>query len=539
MAWGTAQPAPLSGTRRGQSGNPRAAPFGWVGVTLRTHEGDRPRAALALAGLGTVALAAALASCGQASTPQATASVRAAVAAMASAGAELSASQLAFVGAKTGWLAVTASFEEQPTSAVEVLGTDDGGKTWHRQWAGPGAALGLVAAGAQHAWLSVAPTVSCPPRMAAARCARTVAPGELLRTDDGGRVWRKVWSGPQQLHEIAFDGPRVGLASLQGPACPVPQEAGTPPPHCPGTVEGTTDGGSHWGPVLRTDGPVLAVAHQGGTWMALQNTVSLYGTKPESPPAQLVIWSSSDNGRHWARRASFAPDIVGPYLGADNVASLVPVGGHHLVLSLADRDACGHACEEATWASDDGGRHWSSLSQHLAGRFCGPDGLPVWAVAPGPVTYMAASAALNICPPPSAALERLSGHRWLQVHLWQLGTATAMDWPAARTGYAIVAGALAVSTDAGHTWRQAWPVLAPTGPLAILAGGRMVAAEDAVSPGAVLASSDGGRSWSQLADLPGDISALQFPSAHSGFLALAQPSQDRWVVEASRDGGRH
>ena len=421
----------------------------------------RPVRARASGGICASLLAGALASCGTAG--HAVPASRAALAALSSPAAQLSATQITFGSSTTGWLAVTAGLQAKPWSAVELLRTEDGGQTWQQQWAGDGGVVQLEALGTRHAWLSIAPTVRCPQGTAYARCARLTAAGELLATDDGGRQWRRAWSGPEQLHEVVFVSPRVGLASLQGSPCSIPDKLGIPPSRCPGLVVRTTDGGSQWEQVLRTDGPVLAVASQDGNWLVAQNT----------------------------------------------------------------------------WWSGDSGRHWQMLTGLLPGRFCGPDGLPVWAAAPDQATYMAANAAENICPPPAAALEQLIGGGWRQVHLWELGLASAMQWPTIRTGYLMFSGALTRTTDSGRTWRQVWPPLAPTGPLGLLGGGRAVGAEDASSSGAVLQSLDYGKAWSQLADLPGTITAIDFVSPLEGFLVLEQVSQRRWLIEGSQDGGRH
>jgi len=495
--------------------------------------------------LAALALIAVLSSFGGASSGQAQALAPMALSEVTSPAAQLSASQMAFANADDGWLAVSASVQYQATSAFEVLGTVDGGTRWSRQWAGEGSPLDLVDVGNRDAWLSFARSVTCSPHMSNARCQALNARGALLRTYDGGALWHQVWAGAEQLAQIVMTRPLRGLGILQGLPCPLPQKLGAPPPSCHGLVVATNDGGSHWWPVLHTNGPVLALARQDGTWLAVQNTVSLYGTKPASPPARLVVWASGDDGGHWAVRAAIAPDIIESYLGVDNEASLIVIGDKRLILSLVDRDACGHACGSASWVSTDAGRHWTALSLGpLPGHFCGPDGMPIWAAVPGqsghgPAVYMAANPAVNVCAPPVTALERLSNGVWQQVHLWQLGFVTALDWPAASTGYVVVSRALARTTDGGRAWRQAWPAPVPSGPLALFPGGRVVGAEDASSGGAVLTSGDDGRTWSQEADLSGAVSAIAFSSPERGLLALEELFARRWVVVGTSDGGSH
>ncbi len=452
---------------------------------------------------------------------------------------------MAFVNAADGWLAVAAGVESEAAPALELLATTDGGTTWGRQWAGPGTPLDLFGLSSREAWLSLARSVTCPAHMPNARCQGLNARGALLSTHDGGTQWHQVWSGPGQLSQVVMTGPETGFANWRGLPCPVPEKLGTRPPVCHGAVVATYDGGRNWRPVLPTNGPVLAVARQDTTWLAVQNTVSLYGTKPKSPPARLVIWASADDGRHWYRRADIAPNIMGTYLGVDNEATLMVLGPRRLVLSLVDRDVCGHACGSANWVSTDAGAHWEALPLGpLPGHFCGPDGMPIWAATPGTAppevaVYMAANPSVNLCAPPVAALEHSSHRTWQQVHLWQLGYVTALEWPARSAGYAIVSGALARTTDGGRTWRQAWPLPVPSGPLVLFAGGRAIGTEEASSAGAVLESSDSGRSWWQEADLPGAVSAIAFSSPQRGLVGLDGLLGPGWVVEGTSDGGGH
>ena len=60
----------------------------------------------------------------------------------------------------------------------------------------------------------------------------------------------------------------------------------------------------------------------------------------------------------------------------------------------------------------------------------------------------------------------------------------------------------------------------------------------AVDAGAVLRTQDGGRSWQQVADLPGIITWLGFPSAAVGVAATYQPGREPvWQLWSTRDLG--
>ena len=185
-------------------------------------------------------LAAALASCGPSGLV--VPASRAALAALSSLSAQLSASQIAFGSSTMGWLAVTASLEGQPWSAVELLRTVDGGQSWHRQWATNGSVVQLAAFGTGYAWLSTAPTSWCRQGTAPARCARLTGAGELFTTNDGGRHWRKAWSGSGQLHQVVFVSASVGLASLQSGPCSVPGNSVPPRRAAPAILSGRPTG---------------------------------------------------------------------------------------------------------------------------------------------------------------------------------------------------------------------------------------------------------------------------------------------------------
>jgi len=66
-----------------------------------------------------------------------------------------------------------------------------------------------------------------------------------------------------------------------------------------------------------------------------------------------------------------------------------------------------------------------------------------------------------------------------------------------------------------------------------------VGAEDASSGGAVLTSGDGGRTWTQAADLPGAASAMAFSSPKRGLVGLEELLGRAWVVAGTTDGGSH
>ena len=115
-------------------------------------------ATVAFAGV-TVVVAVALAGCGSASrAAAASATSPAGVASQAldvPAGYTASADQLAFTGPGKGWLALGLAPNGKLPERTAVLSTRDGGATWSQRWEGVGSPGQLVAAGPDHAFLTV------------------------------------------------------------------------------------------------------------------------------------------------------------------------------------------------------------------------------------------------------------------------------------------------------------------------------------------------------------------------------------------------
>jgi photosystem II stability/assembly factor-like uncharacterized protein len=96
-------------------------------------------------------------------------------------------------------------------------------------------------------------------------------------------------------------------------------------------------------------------------------------------------------------------------------------------------------------------------------------------------------------------------------------------------------GVLARTDDGGQQWTQLLPAAAPAGQLAAVSATTAFGAQDAVDAGAVLRSGNGGRSWDVIAQLPGVITQLDFPSAGDG-VAVTFQGAGTWQPWLSRDG---
>ena len=445
---------------------------------------------------------------------------------------------LAFPTPEVGWLAVTGSpvSGEEPTR-TEVLRTNDSGVHWRPQWSGTGSPVQFVAVGVQQAFLVLHPNTTCP-GASPSQCATRQLATELLSTGDGGRSWKRIWASSAQLSAISFAARGVGLGVIERKPCPDESSSGKAP-SCPGDLVRTVDGGRHWSTVLRTPGPLLAVTHEGArTWWAVQSVTSS-GGKPLRPMGRLVVWESHDGGISWAERGKIEEPALA--LLSPRAEAQLRVGRQgQLWLSMVDPESCAmHGCGTVgVWYSDSGGRTWAVTPAMYREAGCGPSGNLPLAVSPGGMAYVATGANLAACSPPAGTLARWDGEGWQKVHTWSFAAVSAISWPSVTTGYVLAGGALARSVDGGRTWSQAWPTVAPLGSLAPLSAEVAIGAGDTIDPGVVLRTTDRGATWRPIADLRGYVTAIDFPTIRDGFAVLLDPVRSTWDLVASDNGGR-
>ena len=450
---------------------------------------------------------------------------------------ERQAVDLAFPTPQVGWLAVTGSpvSGEEPTR-TEVLRTNDSGVHWRTQSSGTGAPAQFVAIGVKQALLVLQPNTTCAGG-SPSRCAARQLATDLISTSDGGRSWKRIWASSAQLSAISFAGGGLGLGVIERKPCPE-ESSGSKAPNCPGDLVRTVDGGRQWSTVLRTPGPLLAVAHEGArTWWAVQSVPS-WGDKPARPMGRLVVWESHDGGNSWAERGK----IEGPalaFLSPRAEAQLLVGRQGQLWLGMVDAESCAmHGCGAVgVWHSSTGGSMWAIAPAVDRQGGCGPSSNLPLAVSPGGVAYAATGANLAACAPPAGTLARWDGGRWQTVHTWSFAAVTAVSWPSAGAGYVLAGGALARSVDDGRTWSQAWPKVAPLGPLAPLSAEVAVGAGDSIDPGVVLRTTDRGATWRPIAELRGYVTAIDFPTTRDGFVVLLDPVRNTWDLVASVNGG--
>jgi photosystem II stability/assembly factor-like uncharacterized protein len=427
---------------------------------------------------------------------------------------------LAFPTRAAGWLLGAAGLPPGTgPSHAEVWHTATAGATWQVQWEGSGAPLSISAPDPGHAWA----LITCPANTGKPSCGR-----ELIGTADGGRNWRRITTLPAAVNEIQFVSADLGIAIED---C----QADGSPTECPGNVLISHDGGTTWASVLSGANPVFATASPAGQLWAAQIHPGL-GLKGGPQGPNVTFLTSVNGGRSWQRLGQLAG--IGP-LTARTQVTLAATAEGLAWATVFDMNSCAmHGCGVADlFHTGDGGTTWTqdSLVNALQSGCAGNS--MILSVAPDRSAWAATGRNGGACSSPFGLVFRNSGAGWRQLAPWQLAGIGALAAVSHDVAYALSdEGVLARTDDGGQQWTQLLPAAVPTGQLAAVSAATAFGAPDAVDAGAVLRSANGGRSWDVIAQLPGVITQLDFPSATDG-AAVTFQSPDTWQLWLSRDGG--
>jgi photosystem II stability/assembly factor-like uncharacterized protein len=257
--------------------------------------------------------------------------------------------------------------------------------------------------------------------------------------------------------------------------------------------------------------------------------------QPASGAARAEIWHSVTAGRTWQ------PQWQGP---GDPLALSATDPAHAWALIACPGPALesqGSSCTRTLIGTSDAGLHWRVIARLPAAvndvRFFS-GGLGV-----ATSDRCLAVPSTTRCPG-QLLVSRDGGAHWTPVltapgPVFATAAADGQLWAAEPSGSVI---SFLASTDGGRHWTQLRPALAPTGLLDVLSPGTALGAQDVGDAGAILRSADGGHSWTKLADLPGVVTQLSFPSSADGIAATYQASApagaSAWRLWRSRDGGR-
>lgn len=282
----------------------------------------------------------------------------------------------------------------------------------------------------------------------------------------------------------------------------------------------SSDGGAHWatgtspahaGANART--PVIAMTDATHAW-AVTAAPGASEIGAQTDVLHLVASRSVDGGRTWA-----STNLPGNWPEA-SISIAFPDATHGFILVLPTRMS---PVNGAVFATEDGGRSWSIVAREsgwardgmnpwLGSEFAASDATTLWAGAnpeAGPVTH------------PVLAVSRDAGRTWRDVQLPGLatavggtvygGTQVTADVPiftSPTEGWVTVSasdqngnsiGLLYHSTDGGHTWtRSSLQQGQPSGGVAILDRSHWLVPIDNVPYAGLLETTDGATTWSAL-----------------------------------------
>lgn len=434
--------------------------------------------------------------------------------------------RVAFASGVDGWVYVRSA-----AGQGLVYRTTDGGRAWHRVQTrlaeGPGVAGALVFAPSGVGWLPVA-------------SGRLAGVGGVYRTRDGGRSWvhegaRRAWS----VIALSVAAPDVAWA------------IGTRPGAAGDFLVHTTDGGRVWAESGLTLRPTAGVA--------FVNRRDGFGVGTLSDPN--MVLATTDDGGRWVE--------VGRLPGAaraDAVSFADAQGGWALGTSAVTGRL-------GLYATTDGGRIWRARGP--VGDGAAPSGAP-WRLlylrdfAPGrgvmvlqargetAAAVVRKVAAVGLAHGSTAVRPvavPLPPGSWGAAGFvsptsgWWLTVAPLRDQRGRPSRFSVTLGATA---DGGRHWATLWSEAAAGAPAAALAaapGGWLWtvladqgrAGQQETTPGELLRSDDGGRTWTMLR-LPAALD-LQPPPGAVTLNMMFINRWDGWILSAqgllaTRDGGR-
>ena len=406
---------------------------------------------------------------------------------------------VAFPAASAGWAIGTYG-----AGRSGIWHTSDGGASWQQQWSSGGQGedtlVSVTATDPAHAWV--------------------VFGRELLGTTDGGAVWRQLATLPPGTAQVDFATAHLGVATVD--AC----AANLDLTRCPGQLLVSADGGTRWASVLRGGSmPVFAVASASGRMWAAEPAAS----------GVIAFVTSADDGRSWTRMSSAKVPVP---LTPEVRMTLTASRGQLDFTTVFDQLSCAmHGCSADLLTLGASG--WSvGLPKEGYPDYCGPASIAV-STGQAATAWLAISRNGAACSPPLGLVWRFtSSTGWQQLPPWQLSGISSLDGVNAQVAYAIGdLGSLSRTTDGGQHWTQLLPVPVPAGAVDAVGAGLAFGAQDQANAGAIVRSG-GPAGWSQVADLPGVVTQLDFPSPRDGAAVTYAPgTTPGWRLWTSTNGG--
>lgn len=340
----------------------------------------------------------------------------------------------------------------------------------------------------------------------------------LYRTDDGGRTWTRIATGPFGF--VRFVSPGTGWVGIAngGDGCATQGY--------PFVVRSTTDGGTSWRRVAEDVLPGLgapafhilpwAEYSGGGAFSARSGYV--YTSVPIG-----TVLRTTDAGAHFTGTLPFG---ASPQLSV----SIAPSGRGW---AFAARVSAAPGSGTPVYRTTDGGATWvrsGSVPGYWNQAVTAPSDGSLWLLGMGDGSGRYATAAAFTQLPHAAKAPR--GESF-----------SALDALDARSAYAVElgpeGGSIVRTSDGGGSWREVLradlpPV--PAGPISFWTGADGWAFGSAAAPEQLLATSDGGRGWRVAGSLPEGAQPLYGAAAGSGRGWLFDTMNRFWTTA---DGGRH
>jgi len=432
-----------------------------------------------------------------------------------------------FVSAQDGWISggVGGQIGGPPLSSGIVVRTTDGGGSWqvaHLPGLVPTQVLflngetGFAVAG--HVGEPTAGKIPGPFGLPQVNL--------ILRSGDGGRTWTTVFDAGSNVTDLAA-APGSIWAATSG-TC----SSGK----CLGKIYSAPQApGSSWSTLWAAPGAVLSVTVQG------QQAWAVIGSG-DGQTSTAEVYSSPDGGAHWTKLATLpAGNELSYFTDPSQLqAHITFTDAQDGWVTLWSMQSCAmHGCDVSdVYRTTDGGHTWTKDTTPTIG--C--EFAPVLA-ASGQDVAVAQDVNLGACQGPESTifLSQDGGGTFKVPQRWQNLGVTAIGFVPGGGMWTMGNGnsALAIESASG-TWHQSFPALAPVGPIDFVNASDGFGAGDALDPGAILRTSDGGRTWKEISTIPNlGVNALAFPTAKVGYVYAVSVDAEGHVAEILRttDGG--
>lgn len=459
----------------------------------------------------------------------------------------LSMTDATFVSAQTGWITGAYGMQQSTNGTFFTGGfvarTTDGGKAWRIIGRLPSRVLTrihFVSPKDGYAIGSVLPNPDDPIQTAFGK------QNVLFKTTDGGATWSKVLVAKGTLKGWAFSASGGIWAAVSGPCTKTA---------CQGALLHSTDAGAHWRTALSPPGPVLSVASRGGRIWA--ETVVAAPHKKRGGTVR--IQATHDGGRHWSSLGTL-PNPMGMldyFTTATRFTSTMKfTSAQDGLVTIFSLDSCAmHGCGVTdVFRTTDGGAHWSQVnmprvrSAPECGGFqpllaIGKAGVAVdrgvnlaACAGPGNTLFTAASATA-----PFDVAHQFPRLGVTAIGLMPDGRIWALGGKAMVMTTPKKVGNPGSSTPGHPVWAQVFPAVVPTGLIHFVTPSTGYGAGDAMDPGAILKTTDGGARWLVVASLSGrKVISFSFVGSKVGFAGAVPMLAENTppAVLKTTDGGK-